>query len=132
MLDVLRVQCKKRKSCCRSHPLSAIRKLLAQSRLHGQGQQLTLQTKFQTGRKRKPDILFDLFYFSLRYFMELAELAVENSPAQGRKRGTVGLMLWPAKNKELIITGKTTEVGACLSGACKRCPSLQFKRQVLT
>jgi hypothetical protein len=117
MLDVLRVQCKKRKSCCRSHPLSASRKLLAQSRLHGQGQQLTLQTKFQTGRKRKPDILFYFIdLFSLRYFMELAELAVENSPAEGRKRGNVGLMLWPAKNKELIITGKQLRsVHACLA-----------------
>ena len=38
--------------------------------------------------------------------MELAELSVGTSPGEGRKRGTVGLMLWPAKNKELIITGK--------------------------
>ena len=50
--------------------------------------------------------------------MELAELAVENSPAEGRKRGTVGLMLWPAKKKELIITGKQLRsVHACLARA---------------
>ena len=50
--------------------------------------------------------------------MELAELAVETSSTQGRKRGTVGLMLWPSKNKELIITGKQLRsVHACLARA---------------
>ena len=142
-LDVFRVRCKKRKSCCRSHPLSARKKLLAQSRLHGQGQQLTLQQSFRRGRKRSPPEIFIqaylflflifihfIFNLFLRYFMELAELSVGTSPGEGRKRGTVGLMLWPAKNKELIITGKQLRsVQACL--ACMRCPSLRFKRQVL-
>ena len=122
---------------------SARKKLLAQSRLHGQGQQLTLQQSFRRGRKRSPPEIFIqaylflflifihfIFNLFLRYFMELAELSVGTSPGEGRKRGTVGLMLWPAKNKELIITGKQLRsVQACL--ACMRCPSLRFKRQVL-
>ena len=47
------------------------------------------------------------------------------SPSSGQSQGTVGLMLWPAKNKELIITGKKVRtVHMCL--ALQHCRSSVF------